>query len=85
MRASNRFTWDLRYPGAKTFEGMIMWGARPEQGPLPPPGSYQVRLTANGVTQTERFEVEKDPRLPDVTDADLRRAVQARHRRSATK
>src|SRR5262245_48373602 len=26
----NRFTWDLRYPGAKTFEGMILWGGRAE-------------------------------------------------------
>ncbi len=68
---TNRFTWDLRYPGAKVFEGMIMWGARPETGPLAPPGVYGVRLTANGVTQTAKLVVEKDPRLPGVTEADL--------------
>ena len=30
-----------------------------------------MRLTANGVTQTATFRVEKDPRLTDVTQADL--------------
>ena len=29
----NRFTWDLRYPGATTFPGMILWSARPQIGP----------------------------------------------------
>lgn len=67
----NRFTWDLRYPGATTFEGLIMWGARPESGPLAPPGEYGVRVTANGVTQTAKMRVEKDPRLPGVSEADL--------------
>ncbi len=67
----NRFTWDLRYPGAKTFEGMILWGARAEQGPLAPPGEYHARLIVNGVMQTEKLRVLKDPRLTDVTSADL--------------
>jgi photosystem II stability/assembly factor-like uncharacterized protein len=66
----NRFTWDLRYPGAKTFEGMIFWGGT-TQGPLAVPGTYQVRLTANGKTLSEQFEVEKDPRIDSVTIADL--------------
>jgi len=35
------------------------------------PGTYQVRLTANGKTVTDKFEVEKDPRLDNVTVADL--------------
>ncbi len=67
----NRFTWDLRYPGAKTFEGLIYWGAQAEAGPLATPGKYQVRLTANGVTETRPFTVSKDSRLTGVTDADL--------------
>ena len=68
---TNRFTWDLRYPGAKTFEGLIMWGARPDQGPLAPPGEYQARLLVNGLTQTAKLRVLKDPRLTNVTEADL--------------
>ena len=68
---TNRFTWDLRYPGATVFEGMILWSARAETGPLAPPGSYQVRLTVDGQTQTQAFAIKRDPRLTNVTDADL--------------
>ncbi len=66
----NRFTWDLRYPGAKTFQGMVLWSGN-TAGPVAVPGTYQVRLTANGKTLTQQFEVEKDPRLDNVTVADL--------------
>ncbi|MCU1263664.1 MAG: hypothetical protein JWO80_6549 [Bryobacterales bacterium] len=66
---TNRFVWDQRYPGAKVFEGMIMWGARAESGPLAPPGDYQVRFTANGQTQTRALRLVKDPRLTGVTQA----------------
>jgi photosystem II stability/assembly factor-like uncharacterized protein len=67
----NRFTWDLRYPGPQTFEGLIFWGAQTEQGPTAAPGPYQVRLTANGVSETRPLTISKDPRLTGVTDADL--------------
>jgi hypothetical protein len=40
-------------------------------GPVAPPGSYQVRLTASGVTATQPFAVKRDARLTDVSDADL--------------
>ena len=66
----NRFNWDMRYPGATTFEGMIFWGAS-TQGPEAVPGTYQVRLTVGGKTLTDQFEVAKDPRLDSVTIADL--------------
>jgi photosystem II stability/assembly factor-like uncharacterized protein len=68
---TNRFTWDLRYPGATVFERMILWSARAESGPTAPPGNYQVRLTADGQTQTQTFTIKRDPRLANVTDADL--------------
>ncbi|MFN7944365.1 MAG: glycosyl hydrolase [Blastocatellia bacterium] len=68
---TNRFTWDLRYPGATVFEGMILWSARAEAGPLAPPGNYQARLTVNGKTYTQPFTIKKDPRLTNVTDDDL--------------
>ena len=48
-----------------------MWGARPEQGPLAPPGEYHARIIVNGAMQTEGLRVVKDPRLPNVSDADL--------------
>jgi photosystem II stability/assembly factor-like uncharacterized protein len=66
----NNFSWDLRYPGAKSFQGMILWsGGR--GGPQAVPGQYTVRLTVNGQTLSERMIVEKDPRIDAVTVADL--------------
>ena len=35
-----------------------------------PPGTYQARLTANGVTQTKSFSVLPDPRIPEVSQED---------------
>ncbi len=67
----NRFTWDLRYPGATKFDGMVIWSGNPTRGPLAPPGRYQVRLTVGGHTQTRDLALEMDPRLKGVTAADL--------------
>ena len=65
----NRYTWDLNSTGVVTFPGMILWGAT-QSGPAVLPGSYQVRLTADGVTQTQSFAVLKHPLRP-ISDADL--------------
>lgn len=66
----NRFVWDLRYPGATVFEGEVMWGARPEQGPVAVPGRYQIRVTANGKTETQPLVLKLDPRSK-TTSAEL--------------
>jgi hypothetical protein len=68
----NHFTWDLRYPGATTFDCLILWGGSAEQGPLAVPGRYQVRVTAEGVSETQPLVLRMDPRLNGVTVADLR-------------
>ncbi len=68
----NRFVWNLRYPGAYAFPGMILWGGNAKMGPMAVPGSYHVRLTANGVTQERDLTVDKDPRL-DVSQADMQK------------
>jgi photosystem II stability/assembly factor-like uncharacterized protein len=68
----NRFTWDLRYPGPITFPGIVLRYANPGQGPLAAPGKYSIRLIANGNTETQPLSVLRDPRLTDVSDADLR-------------
>jgi len=67
---SNSFRWSMRYPGYTDFEGRIFWAAG-NVGPAAVPGNYQVRLTADGVTQTQDFEIKLDPRLEQVTIADL--------------
>ena len=67
----NRFAWDLKYPEASSFDGLILWGGGTD-GPLAVPGTYQAKLTAAGKTMTESFEVKKDPRL-EVSQADLQK------------
>lgn len=66
----HRFRWDMRYPGPRNFPGLIFWAAN-TQGPLAPPGRYQARLTAHGTVQSVVFDIVKDPRLTDVTQADF--------------
>ncbi len=60
----NRFVWNLHYDDADRVPGYFLWeyndGAK---GPLALPGSYQVRLTAEGKTLTAPFEVKIDPRV----------------------
>ena len=65
----NRFTWNLRAADAVGFPGMIFWAAG-LTGPVIPPGTYTVRLTAGDQSQTQTFEVLRDPR-GSATQADL--------------
>jgi hypothetical protein len=58
----NRFVWDMRYAGYKTFSGMVFYGS-PNLGPKAVPGKYKVRLTVNGQSQEQEFEILKDPRI----------------------
>jgi photosystem II stability/assembly factor-like uncharacterized protein len=67
----NRFIWDLRYPGATVFPGIVFRGASPGVGPMAPPGEYQVRLTSNGQTLARSLVIRRDPRITNVTDGDL--------------
>jgi photosystem II stability/assembly factor-like uncharacterized protein len=66
----NRFTWDLTLVGP--------WDANPARrgrnGPTALPGTYTLRLTSNGTTQTQPLSVQLDPRVArdGVTLADLR-------------
>ena len=69
-RGMNRFTWDMRYPNARDFPGMIMWSAS-TRGPAAPPGRYQARVTAAGVTKTQDFEIRRNAAVKTVTEADL--------------
>ncbi len=67
----NTFTWDLCYPSPAFFKGIILWGASPLNGPLAPPGIYQLRFTAGNRTLTKPFEIKLNPRLKEVTTADI--------------
>jgi len=66
----NQFTWNLRYPGATSFPGMVLWGANISSGPEAVPGAYSARITADGVAQTVPFRVLANPHS-SATQADL--------------
>ncbi len=66
----NSVTWDMRYPAATTFPNMILWGAN-TAGPMAAPGTYQVRMTVDGKTQTQSLVIKRNPLYADVSDADL--------------
>jgi photosystem II stability/assembly factor-like uncharacterized protein len=66
-----RLNWDLRYAGAVTFPGMILWGAT-TAGPAAPPGNYTIRLTADGQTRTAQMNVVRNRLFTEITDDDLR-------------
>jgi photosystem II stability/assembly factor-like uncharacterized protein len=67
----NTFTWDMRYPGATDFEGMIIWSARPTRGPKAPLGDYKIRMKTADYEKTVDFAVEIDPNLKGITEAHL--------------
>jgi photosystem II stability/assembly factor-like uncharacterized protein len=82
----NRFVWNLRYPDATTFPGLIMWAGN-VTGPRVPPGKYTVRLTVDGKSQSETFELKKDPRLsttPEEYAKQISLALQIRDKLSET-
>src|SRR5690606_30121964 len=47
-----------------------LWGAS-TSGPVAPPGSYTVRLAADGATSTQKLDVRLNSHFEGVTDADL--------------
>jgi len=66
----NRFVWDMRVTPPHVFPGLIMYQAA-TQGAILPPGTFQVRLVADSTTLTRNFTITKDPRLTEVTQANL--------------
>lgn len=69
----NEFKWDLRYKGATSFDGMIIWSARPTRGPKAPIGDYQVRIKIGDQSQTHPFKIELNPNLKGITEEDLQK------------
>ncbi len=66
----NRFVWDLHYPSPPTKHAEYSMAAnagpgtvKDPRGPLVLPGTYQLRLTVDGKTATQRMQVEMDPRV----------------------
>jgi photosystem II stability/assembly factor-like uncharacterized protein len=69
----NRAVWDLRYTkpqpigpyGTQAYPISALYGATPAEprGPLVAPGTYEARLTVNGKTYRQSFQVTMDPRI----------------------
>ncbi len=67
----NRYVWDMRYPDAERVPGAVLWGGS-GQGPVAPPGEFEVRLISGDQTQIRTWEWRKDPRI-DASQAALDR------------
>jgi photosystem II stability/assembly factor-like uncharacterized protein len=76
-RGTHRFVWDLHYPPPKVlgheYPISAIYGDTPRfpLGPAVLPGTYTVRLTANGRSFTQPLTIKIDPRV-EITDAGLR-------------
>ncbi|MGD8337447.1 MAG: hypothetical protein PVJ29_10120 [Desulfobacterales bacterium] len=53
----NRFIWDMRYPNVSRVPGL----PPVVLNPIAKPGTYQVRLTVDGKSQTQEFELKINP------------------------
>ena len=67
----NPHIWDEPRFRGQEFRPVTHWGLQQAMvGPLASPGGYSVRVTANGRSATQPFDVMKDPKVP-TQDADL--------------
>jgi hypothetical protein len=64
---TNRFVWNLRYPGAKALKNTLIDEGTID-GPVAPPGDYTARLIVGKDTLVRRFAVVADPRVKSTTD-----------------
>ncbi|HVS36378.1 MAG TPA: hypothetical protein VMS17_12500 [Gemmataceae bacterium] len=58
----HRVVWDLRYEGAEVLKKAKEDGGDVKTGPLVNPGTYTLKLTADGQTETTTLEVRLSPR-----------------------
>jgi photosystem II stability/assembly factor-like uncharacterized protein len=77
---TNRTHWDLRYDSPPAFTHSFEINANPgltppsPEGPLAPPGTYTLRLSAGGRNYSQTVNVRNDPRSPATVAA-----VRAQH------
>lgn len=57
----NSIGWNLRYPAAETFDGLVLW-AGGTQGPKAVPGTYPIRIQMGEQTMESEFQILPDPR-----------------------
>jgi hypothetical protein len=59
----------MHFESPTRVPGAVGWGGRPE-GPLVVPGTYEIKLTVAGKSETAKLEITKDPRV-SASQADL--------------
>ncbi len=59
-KGGNMFVWNMQYPAAKKFDGMILWWAS-LSGPVAMPGEYKVLLQVNQKRMEQTFQILQRP------------------------
>tara|TARA_Y100000385_G_scaffold285218_1_gene344760 strand:- start:5781 stop:8921 length:3141 start_codon:yes stop_codon:yes gene_type:complete len=70
---NNRFVWNMRHPGFKEFDGMILYSS-PNRGPKATPGHYSAKLIVEEGESEVNFDIAKDPRL-ETTDEEYQKQL----------
>jgi hypothetical protein len=68
----NRYAWNLRWEPPVKIPGAFYAGNGP-QGPLVLPGTYTIKLTVGSRSVSQPLEIVIDPRVRNVSQADLRK------------
>ena len=58
----NTLNWNMRYPGADKFDGMVLWGGG-TQGPMAVPGKFSVKMVV--VNLAPKNEVANETKMAD--------------------
>ncbi len=66
----NQFIWDMRYPNATSFPGLVLYSSN-TRGPVAPPGMYKANLKVGDHFIEQTFEIKIDPRS-ECSQADLK-------------
>jgi photosystem II stability/assembly factor-like uncharacterized protein len=59
-KGMNQFGWDLKYPGAESIDGMILWNGVPDEL-LAPPGTYYYSVKVGTDSVQGSFTIKADP------------------------
>lgn len=62
-----KFVWDMKYPKPDLIDGAVM-SLSYTGGPSAVPGTYQVKLIADGEEKTQPLEIKADPRWESTTE-----------------
>ena len=69
-RGMNSMSWDMRYADAEKFDGIILWNDG-LNGPLAPPGKYNVKLVVGKDSMLHEFHLRK-PGNVSASETDLK-------------